>query len=157
MLNSKNQHSRSYKINVFCVAGWKVHTSLKSVRKELSYSPLQRCSILCSISWCRMLVTASELTRSNSCSVELKLTKKTFMKTLYKLAIYLSNKVTLGFMKGNNTACSIFEVYITQYANILHEWNNEKIPNAQLDLLQLVWWMSLNYYQHLLTNLIRLS
>ncbi len=51
------------------------------------------------------------------------------------LAIYLSNKVTLGFMKGNNTACSIFEVYVTQYVNILHEWNNEKIPNPQLDLL----------------------
>lgn len=57
------------------------------------------------------------------------------MKTLYILAIHLSKKLTLGYMKGNNTACAMFEVYITQYANILHEWNNEKMQTAQLDLL----------------------
>lgn len=69
--------------DVFCnVIEWKLFTSLKSVRKELSYSPLQRCSILCSISLCRMLVTASELTRSNSCSLELK-SPNTIMKVLY--------------------------------------------------------------------------
>lgn len=46
-------------------------TSWNSSRKERSYSPLQCCSIRCSMSLCRMEVTASELTHSRSCSLEL--------------------------------------------------------------------------------------
>lgn len=49
-----------------------VFTSWNSSRKERSYSPLQCCSIRCSMSLCKMEVTASELTHSSSCSLELK-------------------------------------------------------------------------------------
>lgn len=47
-------------------------TSWNSSRKERSYSPLQCCSMRCSMSLCKMEVTASELTHSSSCSLELK-------------------------------------------------------------------------------------
>lgn len=97
-------------------------TSLKSVRKELSYSPLQRCSILCSISWCRMLVTASELTRSNSCSLELK-SPNTFIKALYIPVLYFCNKRHIGIF-GIEDNHPTFEVHITEYAYFMYVWNN---------------------------------
>lgn len=97
-------------------------TSLKSVRKELSYSPLQRCSILCSISWCRMLVTASELTRSNSCSLELK-SPNTFIKALFIPVLYLCNKRHIRIF-GIEDSHSIVEVHITEYVYFLYVWNN---------------------------------
>lgn len=46
-------------------------TSWNSNRKERSYSPLQCCSIRCSMSLWRIDVTASELTHSSSCRLEL--------------------------------------------------------------------------------------